>query len=367
MEPEAGSDQSGELCASVPLRRRTSSFNDDYSVQKTNDDATECKAAAVRLGYWADPFIGRFTSNSHSSSQLQQSASIGTRRDPEISRGYWCRTEAVRRLVDEFLQAAGSTAQIISVGAGFDTLYWRLKSASGPGTQRKFAKFVEIDFSTVTAKKIRLIRKPAAKGQPDLFGVITSAAAADGQQEHGGMVQESGHADLIGADYCLLGADVRQAGELTEKLAKAKLDPNAPTVIVAECVLIYMSADESSRVIRYFANAFANLHFINYEQVNIDDQFGRVMEKNLSCRGITLHGLSACQNLDSQKKRFLENGFTEVQDWSMQDVYEKHMSKEEVSRIESIEPLDERELLVQLLEHYCIVVASKNKKFRLNF
>lgn len=48
----------------------------------------------------------------------------------------------------------------MNIGSGFDTLFWRLKECGKP-----FRKFVEVDFSSVTAKKIRMIRKP---GQPNL-------------------------------------------------------------------------------------------------------------------------------------------------------------------------------------------------------
>lgn len=39
----------GQLSAQVGFRRRSTSVSDDYSVQKTNDDATECKFAAVSV------------------------------------------------------------------------------------------------------------------------------------------------------------------------------------------------------------------------------------------------------------------------------------------------------------------------------
>ena len=48
MESEAILD--GELGEEIATRRRSHSFSDDYSVQKTNDDATHCKAAAVQVG-----------------------------------------------------------------------------------------------------------------------------------------------------------------------------------------------------------------------------------------------------------------------------------------------------------------------------
>ncbi|VDN41909.1 unnamed protein product [Gongylonema pulchrum] len=47
MEPEAGHGES-RLGAEIGLRRRSTSISDDYSVQKTNDDATECKYIAAK-------------------------------------------------------------------------------------------------------------------------------------------------------------------------------------------------------------------------------------------------------------------------------------------------------------------------------
>lgn len=43
---------------------------------------------------------------------------------------------------------------MISLGAGFDTLYWNLKDGAV-----KPVKFVEVDFSAVTSRKIHFIRR----------------------------------------------------------------------------------------------------------------------------------------------------------------------------------------------------------------
>lgn len=39
----------GLLNSTISCRRRSASVSDDYSVQKTNDDATESKYAAVQV------------------------------------------------------------------------------------------------------------------------------------------------------------------------------------------------------------------------------------------------------------------------------------------------------------------------------
>lgn len=48
MEPEAELGD-GYLGTEIGIRRRTTSVSDDYSVQKTNDDATECKYIASKV------------------------------------------------------------------------------------------------------------------------------------------------------------------------------------------------------------------------------------------------------------------------------------------------------------------------------
>lgn len=63
----------------------------DEAVIATNDDASECKRSAVRLGYWKDDYIGYFVKNTE-------------RKAPEINRGYFARVKGVEYFVEKFLQ-----------------------------------------------------------------------------------------------------------------------------------------------------------------------------------------------------------------------------------------------------------------------
>uniref|UniRef100_A0A915BYA0 Leucine carboxyl methyltransferase 1 n=1 Tax=Parascaris univalens TaxID=6257 RepID=A0A915BYA0_PARUN len=320
----------GQLSAQIGFRRRSTSVSDDYSVQKTNDDATECKFAAVSLNYYKDDYLKRFV------------AACGDHRfhrDPEISRGYWARVTAIRSIIDAFLQQVGPSCQIVNIGSGFDTLYWRLKEANA-----RFYKFVDVDFSSVTAKKIHQIRKP---GTPNLVAMFSEPP------------REAEHSDMHAGDYELIGADLRQPDELKGKLELASLDFGLPTLFIAECVLVYMGSLHSGRMLAKLATWFTTAVFVNYEQVNMKDSFGEVMEKNLQQRGIVLPGLTACANIESQKQRFLDSQWEHVDVWTMNEIYQKKLSQDEVKRIEAIELLDERELLTQLLHHYCIAIATK--------
>lgn len=52
------------------------------------------------------------------------------------------------------VQLSGGKGQIINLGAGFDTLYWRLREAGNTP-----ANFIELDFPSITARKCYHIKK----------------------------------------------------------------------------------------------------------------------------------------------------------------------------------------------------------------
>ena len=82
-------------------------------VQATADDAAQCKAAAASRGYFHDPFIGHFVPSVR-------------RRSPLIHRGYYTRVACMDATIRAFLEAAGPTAQVVNLGAGVDSTFWRL-------------------------------------------------------------------------------------------------------------------------------------------------------------------------------------------------------------------------------------------------
>ena len=83
------------------------------------------------------------------------------------------------------------------------------------------------------------------------------------------------------------------------------------------------------------------------------------MLDNLMMRGCMLAGVAACENKNTQTERFSGAGWDSAQCWNVNEVYSL-LPQAEVSRVEAIERLDEKELLRQLFDHYCITVARKN-------
>jgi len=62
--------------------------------------------------------------------------------------------------------------------------------------------------------------------------------------------------------------DLRDTAQLSAKLDTCGVDRHLPTAFIAECVLVYMSAEKSSAIVRWIADSFASVFFVNYEQVS---------------------------------------------------------------------------------------------------
>jgi len=301
----------------------------DEPVMATNDDASECKRGAVQLGYWTDNYIPYFVK------QIE-------RRAPEINRGYFARIKGVDNFIQKFISRAGSNAQIINFGAGFDTLYWRLKDEGV-----LISNYVELDFPTVTSKKCYMIKR----NKPLLDRIY----------EQDGEVRFSS-TDLHSGNFHCLGVDLRNIPQLKDKLNQAEVNFNKPTLFLAECVLVYIETEWVNRLLQWISSSFTSGLFINYEMCNVNDTFGDIMMGNLRARGCNLAGISSCKNVDTQKNRFINSGWLGAKAWDMVQVYHS-IDPNERSRIEKIEFLDEQELLVQLFQHYCICIGWLSNDF----
>ena len=116
------------------------------AVRDTAIDALESKQSAAALGYFEDPFCAKLANGYHSVANDTRRGGSAPKRMPMINRGTWARVAAMDRLVDEFLsapfppstkrsegvgsQVLGQKRQIISLGAGLDSRFFRLKQRS---------------------------------------------------------------------------------------------------------------------------------------------------------------------------------------------------------------------------------------------
>jgi len=287
----------------------------ESAVTSTNDDASSGKRCATSRGYWKDNFIQYFVK------------SVPGRKPPEINRGYYIRYKCVRNLIDNFITKTKRNCQIVSIGAGFDTLYWNLQENNN---MPAFGVY-EIDLQSVVEKKCFFVST-----RPPLCNCLT------------GNVQITKN-NIDSELYHLISCNISDISELDSKLTAAGIQKNVPTLFVAECVFVYIPYEDVSNVLKYIANEFRTVMLIDYDPINLNDKFGEVMKEHLRGRQCTLFGVHS----DLTSKKNFYNMFAVVNGELMIDLYHE-LPGTEKTRIENIEFLDEINLLYDMLQHYAI-------------
>ncbi|KAK4937209.1 carboxy methyl transferase for protein phosphatase 2A [Elasticomyces elasticus] len=329
----------GGVAAGPPGSRRTALH--DELVQNTDSDAATSRLSAVDAGYLEDPFAGLLTPGDTVSRRL-----------PLMNRGTYVRTTGIDSIVDTFLSTNGNARkQIISLGAGSDTRYFRLKQKR----RDLNLAYHEIDFESNTRKKIaRLKRPPFSHAVKTLASVDTNAP---------NVVVSNDGATLISPDYTILPQDLRQLQHGNETLGS--IDNNLPTLIISECCLIYLPPHDADAVLQYFSDLFparTPLAIVIYEPIRPHDSFGRTMVSNLLSRGIHLQTLEKYAGLDEQIQRLEMHGFKARSDGTtggseavdIEFIWREWIPTEEKERVEGLEWMDEVEEFVLFAKHYCI-------------
>ena len=79
--------------------------------------------------------------------------------------------------------------------------------------------------------------------------------------------------DLHSAKYHLVAADFTDLNSLESKLSESDVNFTCPTLILAECALVYVDMNKSNNMLGWFANKFTSCSFVNYEQLNMNDRW----------------------------------------------------------------------------------------------
>ena len=99
------------------INQKSNRIRNDTAVQGTNDSSVLSKISAAESGYHEDDFLKFF-------------ASKIAKRSPLVNRGYYIRAKLIDHVIKEFLSQVnqeGTKNQIINLGAGFDSSFFRLK------------------------------------------------------------------------------------------------------------------------------------------------------------------------------------------------------------------------------------------------
>lgn len=258
------------------------------------------------------------------------------RRSSLINRGYYIRCHAVRTALAAFVTTHGPNCQIVSLGAGFDTAFWVLDAAGV-----RPAHFFEVDFAHVVRNKSTLITHT-----PALWDVLVEPRV-----HTGGEGVRSQRYSLVAGDLCAIG-DVRVA------LAAAGFDVKVPTLVLAECVLTYMSTVDSASVLHWARTALQCATVMVYEQIRPEDAFGRVMRANLDRCGSSLLGIHSHPSVAAQRKRFAETlHYPHVRVQTILGIWQR-LDPAQRRHIENLEEFDEYEEWIEKCAHYVIITAS---------
>jgi len=156
-------------------------------------------------------------------------------------------------------------------------------------------------------------------------------------------------------------------------------DRSAPTLILSECVLVYMDCAVSSYLCQSLLTFLQNNDtkanpiciWASYDMVNPYDKFGETMLANIRRRGLPIPGFTQFPTLSSQENRFITIKdallFSNRYRWicksrTMLDIYNRNLesigviSAQERLRVEKLEMLDEVEEWNLLMSHYCMTV-----------
>ncbi|EDQ86430.1 uncharacterized protein MONBRDRAFT_10965 [Monosiga brevicollis MX1] len=378
-----GEGETGGVAAAVgatPVLPQQKRRNHPTAVQGTNDNSILSKCSMAQLGYFDDPFLAEMVQRV-------------TRRSPIINRGYYIRAKAVDHIMSAFLQQhADAAPQILSLGAGFDATFFRLKAA---GLLPPGSVYFEVDFPTLIQRKTALIHQssrlsahlpeapitssdalsdlntPAAQEaltqlrEQHLDRAAKKAAANNAAQaSDADSASEPDLATLLGhallyEDYRAVGVDLCKVKQLRLRLQAAGLLPDRPTLVLSECVLTYVGPKPAFAVVKWSAEYLSNAILVNYEQIEPDDAFGHFMQGHFTRIGSALKGIGTYRTPRHHNERMIQAGFTTAEAATMGQFYRFLLSDEERLRVDALEPFDEHEEWQLKCLHYIICVAAK--------
>lgn len=260
------------------------------------------------------------------------------------------RTKAIDRLVRQFMSSNSHChVQIISLGAGTDTRYFRLRAAS----QHTRLLYHEIDFPNMSEQKLAVIRSshvlsPEGSGFYSLHTVELTP-----RTKGWGYFSNVEH----NRGYVFHPLDLRTLhSNPQQELEGIRWD--MPTLLISECCLCYLEPMVADAVLDYFSSRLKHIGIALYEPTNPSSNFGKTMMSNLASRGLEMPSVLAYPNLDAQIQRLMERGFGTGQNgatvlWLWNNWVDTD-EKERLARIESLDEVEEWELLAS---HYLVIWA----------
>lgn len=271
---------------------------DSGRVVATDDQAALSKASCVRRNYWKDDALLALIHK-------------GPRRSPIIHAGYYVRYNLISAIIRKVLK--NNFEQVLVLGAGSDTSFWRLNIAKNYPS----IKWFEIDFPKNLEFKSTCMESIYGKSD----------------------------------NYFPVPADLRHLEQVHTSLVKAGLNVDAKTFVISEVVLAYLTAAHSTGVINWIAKTFTCSLFVEFEQFNASSTFGTVMTKHFTKIGSPILTIEKLSTIKSRFERLRLAHFDSFDCFPLSSI---------APAVLQIEPFDEFETLNYFLKHYYIGIGSRN-------
>mmetsp|Transcript_11616 Transcript_11616/g.17446 ORF Transcript_11616/g.17446 Transcript_11616/m.17446 type:complete len:400 (-) Transcript_11616:71-1270(-) len=290
---------------------------------------------------------------------------------PIMNKGYYARHRCYRELLRKFLDLTidNKDRQVVILGSGFDSLALNLVGVSTSQNIRTY----EIDFPEMIKRKVDAISNFIVPSCHELQNAIKSAVQVADKMEN---FYRFSFMNFFCADISVRN-DVDRL--LSDLVRLGGFDRSAPTLILSECVLVYMDSVASSYLSQSLLSFLQNRDekanpvciWASYDMVNPYDRFGETMLMNIRRRGLPIPGFTQYPTLSSQENRFLSikdiipptNRYRWVcKSRTMLDIYNRNLegvgviSAQERLRVEKLEMLDEVEEWNLLMSHYSMTV-----------
>eukprot|EP00301_Raphidiophrys_heterophryoidea_P025693 c8679_g1_i2.p1 GENE.c8679_g1_i2~~c8679_g1_i2.p1 ORF type:complete len:331 (+),score=68.46 c8679_g1_i2:41-994(+) len=295
-------------------------MNKDNRVRLTGTSAAQAKVSAIKLGYLEDQFQTLFLD------------SDPRRAQPIINRGYCARVNAFSSAILRFMASVPS-AQIVSLGAGVDSTYFRLKKAGHVA-----GRYVDVDMEHTCTFKTSVIAKHAMLSE--LAGEPIEPPS------------QSGPVHFRTQDYAIASADLRSIDSLQTALEATGISLQEPTLFVCECLLVYLEPSVTDSLFQWIVSKFPNGSILAYDPISMDDTFGKVMITNFESQGTPLLGISASVSVAGLQSRLSASGFPHVFAITMLEYYNSYLPNR--PRIERVEWMDELEEWRIMMSHYAL-------------
>jgi O-methyltransferase involved in polyketide biosynthesis len=336
----------------------SSASNHDFLVMGTAEDAMKAKVATVQAGYYEDPYINEFRSKGTWEAQHPAVQVI-------IKRGTYARVICIQKAISSFLreccnmEAKPERAQVIVLGSGKDSLFFRMiderrQNARSDSLEQSFHWF-EVDHAEILQQKMEVIH------QSPVFASTCSPTSVSGCFE---VLPTPASLPWHQAKCHLLAHNLNLNPEsLMQKLIQLGMSLTAPTLVIFECVLMYMTVDGAKNLLSTLASDIDDCTFVSYEPIiGVNSLFGQVMRDNLRKVGVVqpLSCMLELRTISHWLNFFASFGCTCVTSCDMYTAYETVLSHAQRSHAQRCEFLDELEEFILIMQHYCLTVASNN-------